>query len=108
MLYTATELLWVRSQAAVEWVWTCTQPAGAIGATASSPPPLYFWFIPLGTRDNRASVVVSMTGTDRLRSDTAIVWSFKWRIANQGEKGVSLKVRVWSPEGVTIQCESEF
>jgi len=108
VLYTGTELLWVRSRSSVEWAWTCTLPAWSAGVRASSPPPLHFWFMPLGTRNEQASVVVNMIGTDQLQSDTAIVWSFKWRITNQGGRGTTLKIKIWSPEGVTIQCESEF
>jgi hypothetical protein len=100
VLYTAAELLWVQSQTTVEWTWTCALPVEATVHARCPPPPLYFWFIPLGFRADPAGASITSIGTDMVRSDNGTEWLFKWRVANNGGKGLPLKVKVWTPEGV--------
>jgi hypothetical protein len=102
VLYTAVTLLWVQSQAAVEWAWSCSLPEDLTIRAEQPPPPLCFWFIPLCPRANQGNVSATLISVDTPESQHGARWLFRWRITNDGRNGVPLKVKIWTPEGVKV------
>ncbi len=101
MIYTAVEFLWVQSRSAVGWAWTCSLPLEFTISAWRSPPPIYFWFIPLCLRADQGNLSVTLIPMGIPQNQDATQCIFRWRIANYGRKGLPLKVNIWTPEGVT-------
>jgi hypothetical protein len=96
VLYTAADFIWINSQSTVDWSWSYLPIPGA---NLEAIPPMHFWFIPLCLRQDQGDLTLSyVTPTD----SSACSRQFTWRISNGGRKGLAVKVRIWTPEGVSI------
>lgn len=95
----AVEIMWLQPGASVGWTWDCRRSEAIAGLDPAVPPPLYFWFIPLAPRSDRAALSVSRGEPCCRQVGEDCRWRFEWQIANRGECELPLKINIWTPIG---------
>jgi hypothetical protein len=93
----AVKIMWIEPSAAVDWTWNCSPSDELVDVNPAVPPTLYFWFIPLSTRDIRASLAVSHHRTYCCDNGDDWCWRFEWLITNRGVRVLPLKINIWTP-----------
>jgi hypothetical protein len=95
----AVKIMWIEPSAAVDWTWNCSLSDKMVDVSSTVSPPLYFWFIPLSTRDSHASLSVSHRRTCCSNNGDGWCWRFEWLITNSGVRVLPLKINIWTPLG---------
>ena len=92
-LYTAVEIMWMRPKASVLWVWNCIASPGV--EEPNSPPPLFFWLIPLSPPSSRSSPIsAAQVGIHQRQRAGISEWSFELLIRNYSDEEIALKINI--------------
>ena len=103
----AVEMMWLQPGATVGWTWHCADADAAPGFDSATPPPLYFWFIPLVPGENSEALAVTGGQSECCEDSDGRRWRFKWTLANRSPQQLPLKINIWTPIGAS-PCAATF